>query len=190
MYIEEKKSKELMTNNMKVICQRQQRIKQNGVRGKIAQGFNEIVSTLKETGVKRTIFKIKCRINKSLIFDKNNSLTDEKNNEMNYKYSKDFGNDRVAVYTAIYGGYDNLLEPLYVSPLCDYYVFSDFQPSSTSVWKKVDPEEFNIPKSLDNYHLSKYIKFFPEKFFPGYQTYLLIYRLIYRQKQRDPQLFA
>jgi len=80
------------------------------------------------------------------------------------KYKK-----RVAIYTAIIGGYDKLQEPKYVSPFCDYYVFTDGEVSNESIWKKkkmVLSEEFKI---LGNYQKAKFLKVFPHILFPEYE---------------------
>ena len=75
---------------------------------------------------------------------------------------------RIAVYTAIIDRYDNLLEPKYISPHCDYFIFTDMEISSNSVWRKKDlpTDEYYI--SLGKYQKAKYFKIFPHKLFPDY----------------------
>lgn len=75
---------------------------------------------------------------------------------------------RGAVYTAVFGGYDKIEEPMYVNPNLDYYAFTDAELPEYSVWKKVDVSKYPHLRELDAYHLAKYIKMFPYEFFPDY----------------------
>lgn len=72
------------------------------------------------------------------------------------------------VYTAIYGKYDKLTEPLYNNPNLDYYAFTDQEIPEGSVWKKMDLSSFPQLLELDDYHRAKYFKLFPFEFFPNY----------------------
>lgn len=72
------------------------------------------------------------------------------------------------VYTAVFGGYDNIDEPMYVNPNLDYFAFTDGKLPENSVWKKIDISKYPQLKDLDDYHLAKYIKMFPYEFFPDY----------------------
>lgn len=75
---------------------------------------------------------------------------------------------RGVVYTAIYGKYDKLSEPLYVNQDLDYYAFTDQEIPDGSVWKKMDLSAFPQLIELDDYHRAKYFKLFPYEFFPDY----------------------
>lgn len=79
---------------------------------------------------------------------------------------KDVG--RGAVYTAVYGNYDVIEEPMFVNPKLNYYAFTDSDLPVDSVWKKVDISNYPQLQSLDNYHRAKYIKMFPYEFFKDY----------------------
>ena len=62
---------------------------------------------------------------------------------------------KIAVFTCVTGGYDNILEPKYISTLCDYYVISDV-PVVDSVYRfipiaDVVPEEIKNPKDQNRY---------------------------------------
>lgn len=81
----------------------------------------------------------------------------------NYKYV-----GKGVVYTAIYGKYDTLKEPLFINDNLDYYAFTDQNIPKGSVWKKFDLSFFPELENFDAYHLSKYIKLFPYKFFSKY----------------------
>ena len=75
---------------------------------------------------------------------------------------------RGVVYTAIYGGYDKLQEPLFVSDNLDYFAFTDQEIPQGSVWRKIDISVFKQLEGLDDYHKAKYFKMFPYEFFPNY----------------------
>lgn len=44
--------------------------------------------------------------------------------------------NRIAVYTAVFGGYDKVLDPSVVTPGCDYYAFTD-RPIKSKVWNNI-----------------------------------------------------
>lgn len=75
---------------------------------------------------------------------------------------------RGVVYTAVFGGYDNIDEPMFVNPNLEYYAFTDCELPQDSVWKKVDISKFKQLEGLDDYHKAKYIKMFPHEFFPEF----------------------
>lgn len=72
--------------------------------------------------------------------------------------------DRIAVYTSIYGAYDPIPEPMTKDVNCDYFIFTDQEVPSSSVWKKADdsliPDECNTP-ALKN----RYVKMHPHLLF-------------------------
>ncbi len=72
------------------------------------------------------------------------------------------------VYTAIYGNYDRLQEPLFINSNIDYYAFTDQEIPKGSVWKKMDISCYTQLDGLDDYHRAKYLKMFPYEFFPNY----------------------
>lgn len=79
------------------------------------------------------------------------------------------GNERLAVYTCIYGGYDMICEPLYKSKMCDYYIITDGDVPQNSVWKKIEPLK---PEGFDSWDPSirnRYYKMHPEVAFPEYK---------------------
>ena len=135
----------------------------------IKKAFNEIFTTAKTSGFKRTIFKIGCRINKSRIFDKQITYDINDLSEVEYICDSDPENNRIAIYTAIFGGYDELKEPEYIAPNCDYFIFTDRQIPVNSVWTKIDYSNITEMKGMDAYHLSKYVKIFPNLFFSNYE---------------------
>lgn len=116
--------------------------------------------------IKRVIQDIIHRNNDSSIIDYHIQFKDRKVEDyMIYNYHKV---GRGVVYTAIYGKYDKLTEPLYVNPELDYFAFTDQDIPDDSVWKKMDLSSFPQLNNLDDYHRAKFFKIFPYVFFPDY----------------------
>lgn len=129
----------------------------------------EIIKTLTESGIRRTIFKIRCQLNKKLLYDKREHFDyKDTENQLNYKCHKDYQGKKVAIYTAIYGDYDTLKEPLYVNPQCDYFAFTNQDIPTNSIWKKGNEKLIPDFSTMDSYHASKYIKLHPHILFSDY----------------------
>ncbi|MBO4862859.1 MAG: DUF616 domain-containing protein [Eubacterium sp.] len=82
-----------------------------------------------------------------------------------------FSEERIAVYTVIFGKYDVLYEPKCCPDNCDFFVISDtVEPPSGSAWKKlILPEE--MLKKLDGMNAirkNRYVKMLPHLFFSDY----------------------
>lgn len=75
---------------------------------------------------------------------------------------------RIAVYTCIVGHYDNIIEPIYVEPGIDYYVFTDIECPMNSVWKKIDITQFEEYSQLSPAELNRKIKMLPFNYLPDY----------------------
>ncbi len=76
--------------------------------------------------------------------------------------------NRIAVYTAIFGEIDNLIEPLVKPPEVDYYVITDCNVKKNSLWKKIDVSNYSFPKNITNQLKNRYCKLFPDEFISGY----------------------
>lgn len=73
-----------------------------------------------------------------------------------------FLDERIAIYTAIFGNYDSLLEPAWVPDNCDFFAITDQMVPSTSEWKTVDIDWKNL--EIDgNIKRNRYCKMFPHK---------------------------
>ena len=75
---------------------------------------------------------------------------------------------KIAVYTCIVGQYDPLMEPRFVEPGIDYYVFTDIDCPASSIWKKVDIRHFEEYGSLTPSQLNRKIKMLPFQYLPDY----------------------
>lgn len=85
-----------------------------------------------------------------------------------------FFNAKIAIYTAIYGGYDSFYEPQIKPDNCDYFIFTDADiADKKTVWKKktVDVPEFC---KLSNAEKNRYIKMHPHILFPEYEYSIYI----------------
>ena len=75
--------------------------------------------------------------------------------------------DRIAVYTAVFGGYDELRQPLLAPKNIDYFAFSDAELAKDGLWTQADaklPEECVGDPVLSN----RWCKMHPHLLFPAY----------------------
>ena len=91
----------------------------------------------------------------------------ENTHDVNY-----FSNDRIVIYTSIFGKYDSLIEPLCVPDNCDYVIITDLNVDENSKWKKMDtlPEM----KNMTNVEKNRYAKMNPHLFFKDYKYSIYI----------------
>lgn len=83
--------------------------------------------------------------------------------------------ERIAVYTCIVNGYDELMQPLKYDPRCDYYLLGTEKPEKLGIyhWINIDgmyPKELNG----DFVRINRYCKMHPHLFFPqhNYSIYI------------------
>ncbi len=117
--------------------------------------FNTIFKDLKhwKIGLKTRI-KYKDKNSKSNLSD-NNIVS-------NY-----FSNERIAIYTCIFGAYDKIIEPYFIPNNCDFYIFTDQKVRKNSCWKQMP-----LPKKIEkmsNIEKNRYIKMFPNEIFSDYK---------------------
>lgn len=87
----------------------------------------------------------------------------------------DIGNKKVAIYTVIIGGYDNVLNPMYKSQQCDYFLLSDTDiDTEGTYWNKIDVNQYNIPHNWSNTKKARFCKTHPELFFRDYEYSIFI----------------
>lgn len=79
-----------------------------------------------------------------------------------------FPKKKIVVYTCIWGKYDKILEPYYINPDIDYYIFTDQEVPSDSVWKKSSiPDDVNI-EGKTPIEVNRFLKINPHLLFPEY----------------------
>lgn len=82
--------------------------------------------------------------------------------------------DRIAVYTAIFGNYDNICEPEVIPENIDYYLVSDQKPEKTDALQWIDAKTI-IPSNIESpIKRNRYIKMHPHILFPQYKYSIYI----------------
>lgn len=74
--------------------------------------------------------------------------------------------NRIVVYTTIFGDYDVLLDPKYISKDCDYICFTDKRNLKSSVWQVINVVDNKLPPRV----LNRKFKILPHLYFP-HHTY-------------------
>ena len=79
--------------------------------------------------------------------------------------------DRIAVYTAVFSSYDELLEPKFLPDNCDFFLFSDsITIPEGSAWKARELPD-SVQKKLQHFspvEKNRYLKMHPDLLFPEY----------------------
>jgi len=76
-------------------------------------------------------------------------------------------NERVAVYTALFGEIDSIIEPLVVDANCDYYIITDHDVPGDSIWKKKNVD-MSVVDGYNNRQKNRYFKMHAHELFPEY----------------------
>ncbi len=74
-----------------------------------------------------------------------------------------FHTERIAIYTCITGGYEQLKEPVWCPDNCDFYVITDREVSSDSAWRRLDIADMRLPENLTSAERNRYCKMFPHR---------------------------
>lgn len=174
MYIEDNYSKHLMQIN--ALYKDKENVDKKIVLLKAVYGkLKEFVELWKnilqihKVGVKKVGIMIKAFFFPNTVKDFDLPYSFDHTYELDYKGTGKVISGRIAVYTSIFGGYDTVLEPYYISDKCDYYIVTDQEVLESSVWKKVSLEHIPEFEGMDNYHKSKYCKMMPHILFPEYE---------------------
>lgn len=80
---------------------------------------------------------------------------------------------KIAVFTCITGGYDELIEPKYISDGCDYYFISDQEPKQKTIYKYIEINNV-VPQGLDDKEKNRYCKMHGHMIFPQYDYSIYI----------------
>lgn len=82
-----------------------------------------------------------------------------------------FSPERIAVYTAVFSSYDELLEPKFLPDNCDFYFFSDsVTVPENSIWKAGELPD-SVQKEMSDFsptEKNRYLKMHPDVLFPQY----------------------
>lgn len=85
--------------------------------------------------------------------------------------------NKIAVFTALIGNYDELNDPIRVeNDFCDYYCFTDNEQLKSDVWKivYVKQSDYSELKGLDKVKFARYIKTHPHTFLKEYKHTIFI----------------
>ncbi len=89
------------------------------------------------------------------------------------KYAKSI-NERIAVYTSVFGTYDNVYEPQYIAENIDYYFVSEQRPADLKKYKWLDAKNFLPSEMESSIDKNRYIKMHPHLLFPQYNYSIYI----------------
>lgn len=83
---------------------------------------------------------------------------------------------KTAIYMALFGKYDKVLEPVIVSDNCDYYIFTDQDIDKNSIWKKVDLsyEQNKYIEKLSAIEKNRFFKMLGYQYFSDYKFSIYI----------------
>lgn len=90
---------------------------------------------------------------------------------VSYDDDEFFCDDRIVVYTAIFGNYESIHEPRIVPDNVDYYIITDCKTSTDSRWKVL---EVSFPSDLNSAQKNRYVKMHPHLLFPNYKYSIYI----------------
>lgn len=96
----------------------------------------------------------------SLFYMRPNFLNQNNFDNLNFiNRNVDFKNNKCVVYTAITGGYDNLVDPEYIDPDFDYICFTDDPNLKSNVWeiRLMDYEDNNLVRKARRYKILPHI---------------------------------
>lgn len=86
-----------------------------------------------------------------------------------------FANERIAIYTVVFGEYDLIKEPIIVPDNCDFYIITDNNISDNSVWKKMNIDKWNrLLKDKSAVEKNRFFKMNPHLLFPQYRYSIYI----------------
>lgn len=81
---------------------------------------------------------------------------------------------KIAVYSCIMGGYDEIREPLYLPKNCDFYMITDEKPENESRFKILDPYKYYKGNDGSYTLIQRYIKMHPHEIFDDYEYSIYI----------------
>lgn len=83
-------------------------------------------------------------------------------------------NERVAVYMAVFGGYDQIHEPIASDSQCDYYLITDSSTPGNSIWRGVGEDILSMTKDMEPLVRNRFYKMHPHIIFPEYRYSLYL----------------
>ena len=82
---------------------------------------------------------------------------------------------KLIIYTVMFGNYDLIAEPLFITRGCTYYIFTDSVLPEQSVWKKYPLDGYShMMKGFSSLERARFIKTHPHIFFPDAEYSIFI----------------
>ncbi len=86
------------------------------------------------------------------------------------EYNREVGErEKIAVYTCIVDGYDDLKQPKIIDRQCDYFCLSFERPEELGIYKWIDITDLFQDKMLDHVRINRFCKLHPHLFFQDYK---------------------
>lgn len=83
--------------------------------------------------------------------------------------------ERIVIYTVLFGNYDSVKEPLFITPNCDYYIITDQEINNDTIWKKYPLNKFKRTiQNFSNLEKARFFKLHPHLLFPEYRYSMFI----------------
>jgi len=149
---------EIENENQKVLSNTRGRISTEKNSKDTFEGVLNFISTL----IKRVIIRFYSKEPSEKNLDDSESLFDATRVDENIN---------IAIYTSVFGGYDNVQVDNYKSEGIDYFIFADNDPNLKN-WTYIDTP-IHL-KNMDNIKLNRYFKMHPFEFFYNYDYVLYI----------------
>ena len=117
------------------------------------------------------------RLHKYLAVQKNEMMVDSfyldatRRSLLNYMKNAEKKHKQMAIYTVVTGGYEELKEPAFIDPNCDYYCITDDKSIHSDFWNIIYVEN---TESLDSVRFQRRIKLLPYLWFENYEHSLYI----------------
>lgn len=84
-------------------------------------------------------------------------------------------NEKIVIYTVIFGSYDKIQEPSFIPDNCDFYIITDQEVRTDSAWVKLDISKWNhIIKDFSNIQKNRFFKMKAHEIFPNYRYSIYI----------------
>lgn len=101
------------------------------------------------------------------------NLIESNNDKSEFTPQDYFSDEKIAIYTCVFGNYDKLQEPCIRPDNIDYYIITDKQVPSKSFWKPIDWSGI-CPEYLNNVEKNRFFKMRSDLIFPKYKYSIYI----------------
>lgn len=86
-----------------------------------------------------------------------------------------FSQEKIVIYTVIFGNYDSIQEPLFAPDNCEFIILTDMELPKNSKWKKYDMQKIaSIIQGMTSIEKNRIFKMKPQILFPEYKYSIYI----------------